>query len=78
MNVKRAIEHLNHSETILMDYGLVNEQPSFVLRTGFDAYVSTEFAKGKHRGICTYLENIIKGFSNINLSIIIFRGMALI
>lgn len=63
MNVKRAIEHLNHSETILMDYGLVNEQPFFcTCGTGFDAYVSTEFAKGKHRGIRTYLENIIKGF----------------
>lgn len=63
MNVKKAVEHLNHAEPILMDYGLVNEQPFFcTCGTGFDAYVSTEFAKGKHRGIRTYLENIIKGF----------------
>ncbi len=63
--VKRAVELLNHSETILMDYGLVNNHPFFcTCGTGFDAYVSTEFAKGKERGIMAYLEKIITGYFN--------------
>jgi YegS/Rv2252/BmrU family lipid kinase len=65
LNNKKAIEHLNHSEIINVDYGLVNNHPFFcTCGTGFDAYVSTEFAKGKQRGIKTYLEKIIKGYFN--------------
>ncbi len=63
MNVSKAIEHLNHAETILIDYGIVNERPFFcTCGTGFDAYVSTEFAKGKKRGIMSYIEKIITGY----------------
>jgi len=63
MNTKKAIEQLNHSEPILIDYGLVNEKPFFcTCGTGFDAYVSTEFAKGHKRGIMRYLEKIITGY----------------
>jgi diacylglycerol kinase (ATP) len=63
MNSKKAIEQLNHSESILMDYGLVNDRPFFcTCGTGFDAYVSTEFAKGKKRGIMSYIEKIITGY----------------
>lgn len=63
--VKKAVEMLNHSEIILMDYGLVNDHPFFcTCGTGFDAYVSTEFAKGKERGIMAYLEKIITGYFN--------------
>lgn len=65
MNISKAIEHLNHSEIIQIDYGLVNDRPFFcTCGTGFDAYVSTEFAKGEHRGILAYLEKIIKGYFN--------------
>ncbi len=65
MNVKSAIHHLNHSEAILVDYGLVNGNPFFcTCGTGFDAYVSTEFAKGKQRGIMAYLEKVITGYFN--------------
>ncbi|GAB1416642.1 YegS/Rv2252/BmrU family lipid kinase [Paludibacter sp.] len=65
LNTKKAIQHLNNSEIINVDYGLVNDQPFFcTCGTGFDAYVSTEFAKGKQRGIRAYLENIIKGYFN--------------
>lgn len=65
MNVKSAIHQLNNSEKILIDYGLVNENPFFcTCGTGFDAYVSTEFAKGKQRGIMAYLEKIITGYFN--------------
>ena len=63
MNVKKAIQQLNHSEPIFMDYGLVNGRPFFcTCGTGFDAYVSTEFAKGKKRGIMSYIEKIITGY----------------
>ena len=63
--VKNAIQHLNRSESILMDYGLVNNQPFFcTCGTGFDAYVSIEFAKSKHRGVMSYLEKMITGIFN--------------
>jgi YegS/Rv2252/BmrU family lipid kinase len=63
MNMQKAIKQLNHSEPILMDYGLVNERPFFcTCGTGFDAYVSTEFAKGKKRGIMSYIEKVITGY----------------
>src|ERR1035437_3052574 len=63
MNIKKAINQLNHWEPILMDYGLVNERPFFcTCGTGFDAYVSTQFAKGNKRGIMSYIEKIITGY----------------
>lgn len=63
MSIRKAIQQLNHSESIFMDYGLVNEHPFFcTCGTGFDAYVSTEFAKGHKRGIMSYLEKILTGY----------------
>ena len=63
MNIRKAIRQLNHSEPILMDYGVVNGRPFFcTCGTGFDAYVSTEFAKGKKRGVMSYIEKIITGY----------------
>ena len=63
MNTQKAIELLNRSESILMDYGMINDKPFFcTCGTGFDAYVSMEFAKGKKRGIMSYIEKIITGY----------------
>jgi len=63
MNIRKAIRQLNHSEPIFMDYGIVNGRPFFcTCGTGFDAYVSTEFAKGKKRGVMSYIEKIITGY----------------
>jgi len=63
MNIRKAIKQLNRSEPILMDYGIVNGRPFFcTCGTGFDAYVSTEFAKGKKRGMMSYIEKIITGY----------------
>ena len=46
-----------------MDYGVVNGRPFFcTCGTGFDAYVSTEFAKGTKRGLMRYVEKIITGY----------------
>jgi diacylglycerol kinase (ATP) len=65
MNVKKAVQHLNHSEQIFIDYGMVNGNPFFcTCGTGFDAYVSTEFAKGKQRGVMAYIEKMITGYFN--------------
>ena len=63
MNLQKAINLLNSSESILMDYGLINNRPFFcTCGTGFDAYVSMEFAKGKKRGVMSYIEKIITGY----------------
>lgn len=65
INARSAIQQLNRSEVIKMDYGLVNKQPFFcTCGTGFDAYVSTEFAKSKNRGVMTYIEKMITGYFN--------------
>jgi len=63
MSTRKAIEQLNHSEPIMIDYGTVSGKLFFcTCGTGFDAYVSTEFAKGHKRGIMRYIEKIITGY----------------
>ncbi|MDR0370703.1 MAG: diacylglycerol kinase family lipid kinase [Prevotellaceae bacterium] len=63
MTIKKAVRQLNVSDSIRIDYGMVNRQPFFcTCGTGFDAYVSMEFAKGNKRGIVSYLEKIVKGY----------------
>jgi len=65
MNVEKATQLLNKSEVIKADYGIVNEKPFFcTCGTGFDAYVSMEFARGKKRGIIGYLEKMVTGYFN--------------
>ena len=64
-NVVKATQMLNKSEVIKTDYGIVNEKPFFcTCGTGFDAYVSMEFARGKKRGIMGYLEKMVTGYFN--------------
>ena len=63
LRANRAIESLNHSEVITVDYGLVNEHPFFcTCGSGFDAYISEHFAKAHKRGLTTYIQQIIKDF----------------
>lgn len=65
LRVQRAIELLNHSEVIEVDYGLMNDRPFFcTCGTGFDAYIAEKFAQSKKRGFSTYLEHIVKDFFN--------------
>lgn len=65
MNLKKAIEQLNFSETVKIDYGLANGNPFFCTAgTGFDAYVSQKFAESKKRGMMGYLEQMVTGFLN--------------
>ena len=57
----KAIEMLNHSEPISVDYGLANGR-LFVSTcgTGFDALVADNFAGSNKRGFMTYLQNVLK------------------
>ena len=58
---QRAIELLNHSEPISVDYGLANGK-LFVSTcgTGFDALIADHFAGSSKRGFATYMQNILK------------------
>ena len=61
MRINKAIEMINHSEPISVDYGLANGK-MFVCTcgTGFDAVVADQFAASNKRGFMTYVQNTIK------------------
>lgn len=61
IRINKAIEMLNHSEPISVDYGLANGH-LFVSTcgTGFDAVIADHFAGSNKRGFATYLQNILK------------------
>jgi len=61
MRVNKAIEMLNHSEPIRVDYGLANGK-LFVSTcgTGFDALIADHFAGSNKRGFTTYVQNVLK------------------
>lgn len=58
---QKALEMINHSEPINVDYGLANGH-LFVSTcgTGFDAVVADNFAGSNKRGFMTYLQNTLK------------------
>lgn len=60
MRTQKAIEMLNRSEPIRVDYGLANGK-MFVCTcgTGFDAVVADNFAAGNKRGFMSYIQNTI-------------------
>ena len=57
---QKALEMINHSEPISVDYGLANGR-LFVSTcgTGFDALIADHFAGSNKRGFATYFQNII-------------------
>ena len=58
--MNRAIEMLNSSEPIYVDYGLVNDRPFFsTCGVGFDAVVAQDFSNSE-RGIKGYVQSIFK------------------
>lgn len=58
--MNRAIEMLNTSEPIFVDYGLVNDKPFFsTCGVGFDAVVAKRFSDSE-RGIKGYMQSIMK------------------
>ena len=63
LKVQRAIEVINNSESISVDYGLLEQQPFFATcGTGFDAQISEKFAATTKRGFLSYLKNIVGDF----------------
>ena len=61
MNVRKAIEILNHCKIMEFDYGVVNDIPFFcTCGMGFDAFISLKFAEAGKRGPITYVENVLK------------------
>ena len=58
--MNRAIEMLNSSEVISVDYGMVNDIPFFsTFGVGFDAVVAQDFADSS-RGFKGYVQSIFK------------------
>lgn len=58
--MNRAVEMLNSSEIINVDYGMVNNQPFFsTCGVGFDAVVAQDFSDGS-RGLKGYIQSIFK------------------
>ncbi|MCR5050732.1 MAG: diacylglycerol kinase family lipid kinase [Paludibacteraceae bacterium] len=57
----KALEMLNHSEPICVDYGLANGRMFIsTCGTGFDAVIADQFAGSNKRGFATYLQNTIR------------------
>lgn len=76
LRTNRAVELLNHSEVINVDYGMVNDHPFFcTCGSGFDAYISEQFAKAGKRGFTTYLQHIVKDFFGYEPQHYIIRGV---
>lgn len=57
IGIKKAIEFINSAEPVSIDYGKINGQPFFCsCGMGFDAVVSSDFAKGNQRGMLNYVK----------------------
>lgn len=63
--MNRAIEMLNSSEVINVDYGLVNNKCFFsTCGIGFDALVAIQFNESKTRGLQSYIGNTLQSLFN--------------
>ena len=60
LGVKKAIEFINMAESVQIDYGKINGRPFFCsCGLGFDALVSSDFAKGNSRGVFNYIKKTL-------------------
>lgn len=58
---QKAIEMINHSEPISVDYGMANDKLFIsTCGTGFDAVVADHFAGSNKRGFATYFQSVLK------------------
>ena len=63
--MNRAVEMLNSSEPIQVDYGMVNDIKFFsTCGVGFDALVAVQFNEGKTRGLKMYIQNTLQSLFN--------------
>jgi len=61
MDIKNALQIVNHSNIEQFDYGVINDLPFFcTCGMGFDAFISLKFAEAGKRGPITYVENVLK------------------
>lgn len=61
IKVQKALEMINHSEPISVDYGMANDKLFIsTCGTGFDAVVADHFAASNKRGFATYFQNVLK------------------
>jgi len=75
LRVNRAIEQINHSESVAADFGLVNDVPFFcTCGVGFDALIADQFASAGSRGMKTYMQNILKDLFTYQPETYIIRG----
>ena len=57
IGTKKSIEFINKAESVFVDYGKINGHPFFCsCGVGFDALVSSDFAKGNSRGVFNYIK----------------------
>lgn len=65
LNVKKAIDIINHCEIHDLDYCVINDHDFFcTCGMGFDAFISFKFAEAGKRGPITYVQQILeKGLS---------------
>lgn len=60
LDVKKAIEFLNTAQPVSVDYGKINDTPFFcTCGIGFDALVSSSFARGNRRGLWGYMNRTL-------------------
>lgn len=60
MDAGKAIDFINKAEPVTIDYGKLNGQPFFcACGVGFDALVSSDFAKSGSRGLATYIQKTL-------------------
>ena len=61
LDIRRAIQIINHCQIERFDFGVINDLPFFcTCGMGFDAFISFKFAEAGKRGPITYVENVLK------------------
>ena len=61
LDPRKAISLINRACIESLDYGVINDLPSFcTCGMGFDAFISLKFAGAGKRGPLTYIENVLK------------------
>lgn len=63
LDVKGAIDIINHDKTECIDYGAINGHPFFcTCGVGFDASVTMDFSKRGSRGFLTYIDTTLRDY----------------
>lgn len=64
LDYRRALELVNIGDSMLIDYGVINNRPFFcTCGMGYDAAVSYKFSSSSKRGLKTYIETTLIGLA---------------